>query len=139
MDTSLLAGSKFEYSTDDGVTFIELLGLTEFPEFKDEREDEETTEVRDTQRKYQPGLDSPTEQTITARYYKADADQLAFRTLARNRGTCSIKVTYSDGDILAMDVQLKNYGIAGGAAADRKSWTVTLRRTTVVTHTESVS
>ena len=139
MSTSLLAGSKFEYSTDDGVTFIELFGLTEWPEFKDEKEDEETTEVRHTTRQYAAGLDSPTEQTITARYYKADANQLTFRTLARNSGTCSIKLTYADGDSLAMDVQLKNYGIAGGAAADRKSWTATLRRTGDITFTESAS
>lgn len=139
MATTILAGSTFEYSVDAGLTFTELVGLTEWPEFKNEVEEEEVTEVRHTTRQYAAGLDSPTEQTITANYYKGDADQLAFRTLARNNGSCVIKLTYSDGDSAEMTVDVRNYGLAGGSAPDRKQWTCTLRRTTDITFTEATT
>lgn len=137
MATTILAGSTFEYSTDGGTTYVELVGLTEWPEFKNEVEEEEVTEVRDTVRQYASGLDSPTEQTMTANYYKGNADQLAFRALARTNGSCDIRLTYSDGDSAEMTVDLRNYGIAGGGAADRKQFTCTLRRTTDITFTEA--
>lgn len=139
METSILAGSTFEFSTDDGSTYVELIGLGEWPEFKNEDEEEEVTEVRDTTRQYAAGLDSPTKQTITANYHKTDTDQLAFRALCRANGSCKIRLTYSDGDIAEMDVELRNYGLVGGSAPDRKKWTCTLRRTTKITHTEATS
>ncbi|MFC4699389.1 hypothetical protein ACFO4O_04350 [Glaciecola siphonariae] len=138
-DTSILAGSKFEYSVDDGTTYVELYGITEWPEFKNETEDEEVTEVRHETRQYAPGLDSPTELALTANYYKNNADQLAFRTLARNNGSCKVKMTYKDGDTAEAEVDLRNYGIAGGGAAERKKWMCTLRRTTDIDFTESAS
>ena len=134
---TLLAGSVFEYSTDGGTTWTEVVGLTEWPEFRNETEEVDTTEVRHTVRQFDPGLDSPSEQTLTARYYQADADQRGFRDIARANGACSIRLTYSDTDIAEMDVTLRNYGIGSGGPADYKTFTCTLRRTTDITFTEA--
>jgi hypothetical protein len=138
-DTSLLSGSTFEFSLDDGTTYTELEGIQEFPEFKDESEEIENTTVKDTTKQFRPGMDSPTEQTLTAFYLRADTVQLAFRTAARNKSTIKVRVTYSDGDSLALDAALKNYGVSGGDAPTQKMWTCVLRRTTPVAFTEATS
>lgn len=139
MSTSMIAGSSFEFSVDDGTTFVEVNGIPELPEFRTEDEEREVTHINDTTRQYEPGLDSPSEVGLTANYIKTDADQLAFRLLARNKGSCIVKVTYSDGDIVQTSVKLKNYGISAGGAEATKQWTCTMRRTSPITHTEAVS
>jgi len=135
--TSLIAGSTFEYSTDGGTTFVELLGLEEVPEMREERGEREVTTIRDTVRQYDEEMDSPTEVTLTAQYLTPDADQLAFRTLARNRGSCIIRITYSDGDSVEATVDLKNYGINSGSAETTKMWSCVIRRTGSITFTEA--
>jgi hypothetical protein len=139
MSTSIIAGSKLEYSVDDGSTFIEIKGIQEMPEFKEENGERETTTVSDTVRQYDNEMDSPTEQTLAAFYLKSDTDQLAFRTLARQKGSCVMKATYSDGDSLEMDAELKNYGINSGDAPSSKMFSCVIRRTSTITFTESTS
>nr|WP_136252877.1 hypothetical protein [Ningiella ruwaisensis] len=139
MSTSIMAGSKLEYSVDDGTTYVEVLGIQEMPEFKEEKGEREVTTVRDTVRQYDNEMDSPTEQTLSAYYIKSDSDQLAFRTLARNNGSCKIRVTYSDGDSLELDAKLKNYGINAGDAPSSKMWSCVIRRASDITFTESAS
>jgi hypothetical protein len=139
MATSIIAGSLLQYSIDAGSTFVEIKGIQEMPEFKEENGEREVTTIGDTVRQYDNEMDSPTEQTLSAYYLKTDADQLAFRTLARAKGSCVIKVTYSDGDSLEMDAELKNYGINSGDAPSSKMWSCVIRRTGSITFTESVS
>lgn len=137
MPTSIIAGSILEYSIDSGTTYIEITGIQEMPEFKEENGEREVTTISDTVRQYDNEMDSPTEQTISAYYLKTDADQLAFRTLARAKGSCKIKATYADGDSLEMDAELKNYGISSGDAPSSKMWSCVIRRTSAITFTES--
>lgn len=139
VDTSLLAGSTFEFTVDEGTTYTELLGIQEWPDFKVESEEVENTSVHDTTKQYRDGMDSPQEQTLTCFYIKADADQLVFRTLARAGGACGLRMTYSDGDSIEVPVKLKNYGINGGDATTQKMWSCVLRRTAQPTYTESTS
>lgn len=139
MATTLMAGSKLEYSVDDGTTWKEIKGLQEMPEFREEKGEREVTTVSDTVRQYESEMDSPTEQNLTAFYIKADADQLAFRTLARSGGACLIRATYSDADELEFGANLKNYGINSGDAPSSKMWSCTIRRTTGITFTEATS
>jgi hypothetical protein len=139
MTTSIIAGSTLEFSVDDGGEYTEVLGITEMPEFKEESEERETTTTKDLSRQYEPGMDSPTEQTLAAHYLKADTQQLAFRTLARSKGACTVKVTYSDGDSLEFSAKLKNYGINSGDAPSTKMWSCVIRRTSAITFTEATS
>jgi hypothetical protein len=139
MATTIIAGSKLEFSIDSGSTYIEIIGIQEMPEFKEESGERETTTVRDTIKKFEPEMDSPTEQALTAFYEKTDADQLNFRTLARAKGSCQIKVTYADGDSLEMPVSLKNYGISSGDAPSTKMWSCVIRRTGPIDFTETTS
>lgn len=134
-----MAGSTLEFSVDDGTTWTEVIGIQEMPEFREEKGEREVTTVRDTVRQYDNEMDSPTEQTLTAFYMKADTDQLSFRTLARNNGSCKIRVTYSDADLLEMDAKLKNYGINSGDAPATKMWSCVIRRTGSITFTEATS
>ena len=139
MTTSIISGSTLEYSVDDGTTFIEIKGIQEMPEFKEENGEREVTTISDTVRQYDNEMDSPTEQSLSAYYLKGDADQLAFRTLARAKGSCIIKATYADGDSLQMSAELKNYGINSGDAPSSKMWSCVIRRTGSITFTESAS
>jgi len=139
MTTSIIAGSKLEYSIDDGTNYIEILGIQEMPEFKEESGERETTTVRDTVKQFAPEMDSPAEQTLTAFYLRTDADQLAFRTLARSKGSCLFRTTYSDGDSLTLPATLKNYGISSGDAPSTKMWTCVIRRTGSITFAEATS
>ena len=138
MTTSIIAGSTLEYSIDDGVTYIEIKGIQEMPEFKEESGEREVTTIKDTVRQYDNEMDSPSEQTVSAYYLKSDSDQLAFRVLARSKSSCKIRATYSDGDSLEMDAELKNYGISSGDAPSSKMFSCVIRRTSVITFTESV-
>ena len=139
MSTSIIAGSTLEYSIDSGTTWVEVVGIQEMPEFKEETGEREVTTVSDTVRQYDNEMDSPAEQTLTAFYIKSDANQLAFRTLARNKGSCQIKVTYADGDSLELDAKLKNYGISSGDAPSTKMWSCVIRRTNAITFTEAAA
>lgn len=139
MSTSIIAGSLFEFSEDSGITWKTLNGIPEMPEFKTERGEREVTTISDTVRQYDEEMDSPTEVTLNANYLKSDTDQLAFRTLARSLSSVAIRVTYSDGDTVQMDADLKNYGISGGEASSTKQWSCVIRRTTAITHTEATS
>ncbi len=135
----MIAGSKLEFSVDDGTNWTEIKGIQQLPDFREEAGEREVTPVNSTVRQYDVDMDSPTEQELSAFYLKADADQLTFRTLGRNKGACKVRVTYSDGDALEFDCKLKNYGINGGDAPSTKMWTVVLRRTTEITFTEATS
>ncbi|MFW8589818.1 hypothetical protein ACOI22_03350 [Glaciecola sp. 2405UD65-10] len=139
MTTSMIAGTKLEYSVDEGTTFIEILGVPEVPEFREEKGEREVTTIRDTTRQYDEEMESPTEVTLTANYLKADSSQLAFRALASNGGACIIRATYSDGDIAEAPIKLKNYGINGGDAPSTKQWSCVMRRTGSITFTEATS
>jgi hypothetical protein len=139
MSTSIISGSIIEFSVDDGSTFKEIRGVQEMPEFKEESGEREVTTVRDTVKQFDNEMDSPTEQTLSAFYEKADTDQLSFRTLARSKGECIIRVTYSDGDSLEMPAKLKNYGINGGDAPSTKMWSCVIRRTGPIDFTEATS
>jgi hypothetical protein len=138
-DTSLIAGSVLAFSVDDGTTYKDLEGIQELPDFREESEEIENTSVKDTTRQYRAGMDSPVEQTLTAYYLKTDADQLAFRTLAKTKSPVKIKVTYADGDSLEVDVTLKNYGINAGDAPSQKMWSCVMRRTGAISFTEATS
>lgn len=137
--TTLNAGTTIEFSVDDGSTFVSLLGVPETPDFRDEKEEVENTTITDTTRQYRPGLDSPTEVTLTAHYLRTDTDQLAFRALARSNGSCIMKITDPDGEELQFPCELKNYGINGGDAAAIKMWSCDVRRTAAITFTESAA
>lgn len=139
-DSTIIAGAKLEFSSDlvtPAYTVLE--GIREFPDFREESEEREVTTVRDKVRQYDEAMDAPSELDLTAFYYKDDADQLSFRTLARNKATVLIRVTYDDEDTLEFTAKLKNYGINGGAAEADKMWTCTVRRTTPITFTEAVT
>lgn len=136
MTTSIIAGSKLEFSTD-GTTFEEVKGIQNLPDFREESGERDVTSVSDTVRQYDNEMDSPTELELTAFYIKSDAEQLAFRTLARQKGSCSIKVTYSDAETIEFEAKLKNYGIQGGDAPSTKMWACVIRRTTPITFTEA--
>jgi len=138
MTTSIIAGSLFEYSVDEGTTYIQVDGISELPEFKQEQGERDVTSVSDTVKQFDEEMDSPTEQTVTAFYLKDNSAQLAFRTLCRNSADVIIRVTYSDGDIAEVPVKLKNYGINSGAAEATKMWSVVMRRTAQISFTESV-
>lgn len=138
MTTSIIAGSKFEFSTDD-TTFTEVKGIQTLPDFREESGEREVTSVSDTVRQYDNEMDSPTEQELTAFYIKSDAEQLAFRTLARQKGACTIKVTYSDGETVTFEAKLKNYGIMGGDAPSTKMWACVIRRTAPIEFDEASS
>lgn len=139
MSTTIIAGSTLSFSVDEGDTFVEINGIQEMPEFKEESGERDTTTIKDTVRQYDTEMDSPTEQTLTAFYLKTDAEQLVFRTLARSKGSCIMKATYPDSDGLEFPASLKNYGISSGDAPSTKMWSCVIRRTGPITFTESVS
>ena len=117
-------GSVVEISTDDGVTFVQLLGIQSIPQIGTEGTFFEVQDISELVKRYQRGLRTPPEWAFSYSRIGSDALQDAMAIKAQDSTDLTplkVLITYTTGDTAAFDLILNGYYFEATEQGDNKA------------------
>lgn len=98
-------------------TFLELENTLEIGDTGEEGSFVDTTRLKDTTRRFAPGMTTPPQKNIVLHDVPGDANQTKFLTLATNKATVTMKVAVANGRTGVFTLALGGYRV-GNPAGD---------------------